>query len=328
MTWSTAVITSDDLFRDINATFLSTYQNVVGRNTKLGNVMRLGVSSSKRRERYGYMESPPTVDRIDRGDAISEDAFRAIAYNVENLRWGKAISFHEDDLEDMQLGDLRDVARGLANRAAQLSEEVFFQILTGAANARLLKAVPTASDGAALYATTAGGAARFGVTGGNIVTGTGVASSAAVRADFWNSIERFRTFQDTVGQPLLSDGALDAGVTIVYNVANEEAFREAFLQGRTLDSNAAVTNTILESGMPITLWSTQRITDNDWFVFANGEAEGPKPVFEQLRQAPRMMDETRENSEKARRQFILSSLLDMRGGYGVNLPYLTNQVNN
>ena len=151
------VITSDDLFRDINATFLSTYRNVVGQHRSLPGAMRLGVPSSKRRERFGYMESPPTVDRIDRGEAVVEDAYRAIAYTVENLTWGKAIGFHEEDIEDIQLGDLREVARKLATRASQVPEKVFFQILQGTADARLLKQIPNAPDGAALYSTTAGG---------------------------------------------------------------------------------------------------------------------------------------------------------------------------
>ena len=339
MGFTTAVVTSDDLFRDINAEFMSAYRGVLERSSKLPNCMKLGVSSNKRTEYYGYYESPPTIDRVELGDAISEDAFRAISYSVTNVKWGKACGFLEEDLEDIQLGDLRQVGNLLGKRAGQIPEEVFFQLLTGAASARLLGSIPTAPDGAALYATTAGGAARFGVTGGNVVTGTGVASAQAVRGDFWNVIERFRTMQDTEGQPLLNDNAVDGGVTIVANVTNAEVLHEAFLQGRTVDyrvgtsasdtsTAAGVSNTILESGLPITLWLTQRLTDNDMFVFVNGDAEGPKPVFEQIRRSPRMIDETRENSERARWRGILSTIADMRSGFGVNVPYLTCQINN
>jgi len=321
-----AIITSDDLFRDVNATFLSTYRNVSGRNTNLPQAMKLGVPSSKRRERYGYVESPPVIERIDRGEGIVEDAYKAIAYTVENLTWGKAISFHESDVEDFQLGDLREMARKLATRAAQLSEQVFFQIIQGTASAILLKSIPTAPDGAALYATTAGGSPRFGATNGNLLTGTGVASAGAVRSDFWSLMEQARLFQDTEGEPLLDDSERDAGVTLVYGAGNEEVFREAFLQGRTVDGGAAVTNTILESGLKINLWATQRISDNDWYAFFSGVQ--PKAVFEQMRRAPRMIDETRENSERARRFRMLSTMLDMRAGYGVNAAYGTIKINN
>jgi len=332
-----AVITSSDLFRDINATFLSTYRDTVGRHPRLGDAMRLGISSKKRTERFGYFESPPTIERIDRGEAVVEDAFRAISYSVENLTWGKSLGFHEEDVEDIQLGDLREVARRLAIRAAQLPEQVFFQIIQGSSDATLLKSIPTAPDGAALYATTAGGAARYGVTDGNLLGGSGVATAGAVRSDFWNAIEQAKQFQDTEGEPLLNEGDIDKGVTICYGVQNEEVMREAFLQGRTAQivtgsstSNtggvAGVTNTILESGMSINLWGTQRITGDDIFVFFNGVQ--PKPVFETMRRAPRMIDETRENSERARRYRILSTILDMRAGYGVNAAYGTVKINN
>lgn len=332
--WTTAIVGSDDLFRDVQATFLNTYQKRVGRNKKLPKIMRLGISSNKRKERYGYAESTPTIDRWDRGEALPQDSFKTVAYTVENLNWGKAIGFHEDDIEDMQLMDLRDVARGLAQRAASLPEEVGFQIMAGTTSARLLKNIPNAPDGAAMYSATAGGSARFGVTGGNIITGSGVASGAAVKTDFWAGIQRMRQFQDTEGEPLLSDDAFDSGITVVYNTVNEEAFREAFIQGLTAagalssTSNAGVSNTIVESGMKITLWPTQRITDNDWYIFVDGDAEGPRPMFEQVRQSPRMFDETRENSERARHYKILAVLADMRSGFSINLPYLTCKVNN
>lgn len=333
--WSTVAITSDDLFRDAQATFLSTYRNVLGRNAKLPYVMRLGLSSNKRRERYGYAESPPTIDRVDIGQPLTEDAYRYIAYEVKNLTWGKAVGYFEEDLEDLQLGDIRDQVRQLAKRAAAISEEVFFQILTGASSARLLDAIPLAPDGAALHSATDGnGANRFGVAGGNIVTGSGVLTGQAIRDDLWATLEQFKLFQDTEGEPLLSDDIMDRGVTIVAAASNEQVLRQGLMQSRTAiaastaNSNAAVTNTIIESGIPITLWTTQRLTDNDWYVFMNDTAEGPKPVFEQVRRPMRMQDETRDNSERARRYRILSTLLDMRAGYGVNVPYLTCKVNN
>jgi len=320
---------ASDLFRDIRAEFLSTYRTGVGRNAKLANVMRLGVSSDQRVERYGYYESTPTISRVDRSEALGEDAFRAISYEVANLTFGKAIGWHEEDLDDVKLGDFREQARMLATRAAQLPERIFFQILTGAADASLLSAIPLAPDGAALHATTAAGAARFGAVSGNLLTGTGVATSGAIRSDLWNAIEQWKLFQDTEGEPLLDEAVTEQGITIVYNSANEEVFREALAQGRTVDragGGQSVTNTILESGLKLTLWSTQRLTDNDWFVSLDGLA--PRAVFEQLRMPPRMIEETRENSERARRNRIMALLLDMRAGYGINLPYASIAINN
>lgn len=331
-------IASSDLLRDVRAEFLNTYKTIAGPSPKLANCMRLGIQSNKLREYYGYYESVPNLDRWDRGEDMSEDELLTRTFNVVNLDWSKAIGWHENDAEDLQLGNLRERARQLAGRAKVLPEQVFFQIITAATSNRLLKAIPNAPDGAALYATTAGGSARFGATNGNLLTGNGVASAAAVRADFWAGMEQFQLFQDTEGEPLLDDSELDAGVTIVHGAANNEVFAEAFKQGRTVEivtnqagsenvGGAAVTNTILESGQKITRWSTQRISDNDWFMFLDAPSV-PKPVFEQVRQAVRVFMENRSNSRAARRSKREAILVDMRAGYGVGPAYGTLKVNN
>ena len=170
-----------------------------------------------------------------------------------------------------------------------------------------------------------------------MVTGSGVVSGQDIRSDFWNAIERFRLFQDTEGSELLDD-EVDAGVVVRYNTQNDEVFHEAFKQERTVQivqnvaatenvAGAAVTNSIRESGLPVTLWPTQRISDDDWFIDLVSP-EVPKPIFEQIRQAPRTFEETRANSERARRRKILALLLDLRSGFGVNLPYGSIKVNN
>jgi hypothetical protein len=52
------------------------------------------------------------------------------------------------------------------------------------------------------------------------------------------------------------------------------------------------------------------------------------PIFEQIRRAPRSIDEDRNNSERARRRRILATLIDLRAGYGINIPYRTILVSN
>lgn len=334
MAWDIPNIPSDAFLSEIRAEFLTTYRDTVRRNAKLPLAMQLGVGSDKRTERYGYWESPPLPERWPRGRSIPRESGQAIAYQVTNLDWGKAIDWHENDLEDLKLGDIRTWARGLAQRFAVLPERVFFQLLLASTNAKLLPSIPTAPDGAALFATTAGGSARFGATGGNIYTGSGTPSSAqGVKEDFFGAVERMRTFQDTKGEPLHDDSLLEQGFLVIYNVDYEAVFREAFVQGRTLEvggagasAGAAVSNVILDSGMKVTLWGTQRITDADWYVFAT-QVE-PKPIFEQLRMPLRTIEETRDNSSRARNEKILSFLADMRAGYSYNLPYGAVKVNN
>jgi hypothetical protein len=329
-------ITSDDLFRDINATFLNTYMNIPARSQYLGNCMRLGVPSDKRTEFYGYAESVPTIDRVELGEAVAEEALDYISYSVSNLTWGKAIGFLEEDLDDLKLDDMRRLVGGLAERVKRLPQDVFFQILNGSSSSRLLKAVPLAPDGAALHAATANGSNRFGVSGGNIQPGNGVTAAADVRSDFWKATARWRQFRDTKNQELLSDDlAIQNGVTIIAGAHLSEVMQEAFFQQLTAYQapnsygQAAVTNTVKEWGIPVNLWLSQKITTNDWSIWLNGVEEiGPMPIFEQIRRAPRSIDEDRNNSERARRRRILATLIDLRAGYGINIPYRTILVSN
>ena len=85
MPHSTSIITSDDLFREINGAFQKTYRDVIGRSTNLASCMRLGVPSSRRKEFFGYMESPPKLSRLDRGESVTEDAFKAISSRLNGL---------------------------------------------------------------------------------------------------------------------------------------------------------------------------------------------------------------------------------------------------
>ena len=121
-------------------------------------------------------------------------------------------------------------------------------------------------------------------------------------------------------------------MVVTYGVANDQAFREAFQQGRTLAAatsvtgNAAVSNIILESGLQIELWPTQRISDDDWFVFAKGAPH--KPVFQQVRTPLRESYANVDNSDLARETKIESISWDSREGFGVTVPYQCVKVNN
>jgi len=330
-------LSSADLLRDIRAEFTNTYNSEAKTSPNLPLVMKLGIQSTKRTEHYGYHESTPGLERWDRGDDMPEDEIISRSFSVENYSFAKAIGWFEDDVEDMQLAGFREKARAVAHKGKILPERMFFQILTAASNAQLLQAIPNAPDGAALFAATAGGADRFGVSGGNIISGSGVASAAAVRTDFWNAIERLGAFVDTEGEPLLED-ELDGEIVVVAPRSASEIFTEAFKQERTLQvatnvagtenvGGAAVTNSIRAGNLSVRLWFSQRISDTDWSVIVNSPTV-PKPVFEQIRSPMRVIEENRSNSREARRSKRQAILADMRAGYGVALPYGAIKVNN
>lgn len=292
----------------------------------------LDIPSTRREEIYFYWEAAPHIVRWPRGQNMSAKPFRGVRYTALNHRWARAIEWNNEDLQDDQTNSLLAHARGLGQSAATLDERIVFQIMQGTTDADLLPTIPNAPDGSALYITTT----RFGVTNGNDIIAAqsnGIGSSAAVRADYWQTISRFRQFQDTEGQPLFDPGTIDGAKLVIYPAAIsgtpgssvDEVFAEAFIQFRTLDGGAAVSNVVKEANQLPTLWGTQRLTDvNDWYVFLG--ASDIKPLFSQLREGLREVIATFENSDVARSSGVESVRWFMRKGYGVNLPFATIKV--
>ena len=322
------VLAANTLTAGILSTFRDTYRNKrKTADARLTNVMQQDLPSDKETELYAFFNSAAHPVRQPKGQAVSSKPFDSVTFSVQNFKYSRQIEWFEEDREDDQTDSLMSQARSMGENFAHLNERIFFQIIQEATDLDLLPAIPNAPDGAAIYSLLDGaGNVRFGRTGGNLNAGTGVASSAAIRTDFWNAIEAFREFQDTESEPLWDEATLEGGYTVIYGAANEEAFREAFQQTRTLDGGAALTNIIMESGTKVKLWSTQRITDNDWYVFMDGSPI--KAVFHQKRRATRGLDRTHQNSDTARNLDIEAVKFDLRAGFSVNTVYQTVKVNN
>lgn len=318
------VIAANTLTAGLRATFADTYKmqyEVI--RSRLGNVMELGLASDKLTEIYGYFESAPPTRRWARGDTISADEFGSRQFSVTNLDWGIQVNWMEQDRQDDLTKSLLDRARDAGRSFAALPERVFFQILRGVVDNDLLPAIPTAPDGLAMYA-----ANRFGLVAGNIAPGTG-ATTANVRTDFFTGVEQIRAFQDTQGQPLWPDAVLDGpgGWTCVYPLHMDQQFRECFIQSRTADNNAAVTNIITESGLKVNLWATQRLPagNDDWYLFA---PVPQKALFQQVRMPVRESFANFDNSDQVRQTKVEYVQWDSREGYGLTLPYQTVTINN
>jgi hypothetical protein len=304
-------------------TYTNTYAGVL---ENMSPVMELGIGSNQFKEIYAYAESSPFPRRIPEGEALHTKAYRYRSYEIVNYTWGTGVEWLRKHAQYDQLGTVERDARRSGANFATLPERVFFQLIRQATDSDLLPSIPNAPDGAAIYATTAGGAARFGATNGNLLTGSGVATAQAIRDDFYSSVEQFHLFQDTEGEPLLPPGDLDAGFTIFFGAANMQIFNEAFFQVRSLDGSVTPSNVILDAGITVRLIPTQRITDNDWFVFANGV--DLKPIFEQVASPLIEMPYDESNSDRARDYQISGVKWIADRGYGVNLPYGTIKVNN
>lgn len=315
------------LARGLRTEFVDTYARAIkDAEAQLSKVMELGIPSNKNAELYGYIESAPAWKIWPRGEDIPRNAMRSRSYQVVNYDWAITIDWHENDEEDDQSLSLTRRVREAATGGALLKERVFFQMITGATDANLLPVVPTCPDGAALFATTASSVNRFGASSGNLLTGNGVSSTAAIQQDFFSAWSQFKAFDDTQGQPLWPSETIGRGLTIIYGSANEQVFRQAFSQIFNSIGSTAPSNVIMDSRLVPDLWSTQRITDGDWFVFLNGAPI--KAVFEQVRRPPRDNMEDMLNSDLARRTKNKAMSWDARFGFGANLPIQAVKINN
>jgi len=322
----------------ILAQALGTYkqQYEVSKN-RLGGCMEIDYPSTRREEIYAYMTTPPFLNRWPVGQNMEMGTFKGVRYTCLNHRWAQSVSWNASDLADDQLSSLLLTARQIGQNAAQLNERLFFQVLTGTTDTDLLpSATPNAPDGVALYSATDGpGGARFGVSGGNIVTGN-VTSGIECRTAYWTALGQFRNMQDTQGQPLHDEAVIDGPKILIYGAANEQVFREAFIQNQVAGiadvgtdpssaNIAGVSNLIQDSNQVPTLWSTQRISDNNSYLFLQNSPI--KAIFSQLREPLREQVATMDNSDIARDSGVESVRFWMRSGVSPNLPYQTINLN-
>ena len=333
------VIASQVLANGLRTEFSDTYSAFQNRQSsgKLGALMDT-VGATNRQHEFAYFEAAPHMEHWQRGNTIPTDAMGSVQFSVPVYNWARRIPWHKDDRKDDQTQSLMQLAQMAGQSAALLEERMFFDLIQASTNT--LPAVPTAPDGAAMYAGTAGGAARFGAANGNILTSSGVATVHDIQADYWSAIEQFMAFQDGKGQPLLSSELIDGPVTIIHAAADTEQMEIAFLQkrhamgidnagarGGTVLAAAAETNLVHDSSRNVTLWGSSRLTTGDWFIFLTGAPK--KPTFLLDREGVQEFtslegdnngDHTRDTGE----EYVQ---WERRAGAGIAQPFATIKIN-
>jgi hypothetical protein len=324
-------IASQVLANGLRTEFADTYSAVQNRqaDSRLSLVMDLSIGATNRQHEFGYFEAAPHMEFWRRGDSIPTDAMGSVQFTVPVYTWARRIPWHKEDRKDDQTQSLFEVARMAGQSAALLPERFFFDLITG--NTNTLPAVPTAPDGAAMFATTAGGVNRFGVSSGNLLTGSGIATTAAILGDYYAAIEQFLLFQDGKGQPLLAPELVDQGVVIVHAAADLEAFEEAFLQKRQGSSSAdtgSPSNIVQDASRNVTLWASSRLATGDYYIFL--KAAPKKPTFLLDREGVQEFTslEGDNNSDHTRSTGEEYIQWERRAGAGIALPYGAIKVNN
>jgi hypothetical protein len=328
------VISNHVLINGLRTEFADTYLAVRNRQAdgRLGQVMDLSVSATNRQHDFAYFQAAPHMAYWQRGDTVPTDAFDSVSFRVPVYEWARRVPWSKFDRKDDQTGTLMDMARMAGESAALLPERFFFNLIQN--SAADLPAVPNAPDGLDMYSTSA---TRFhaSTNGGNQITGTGVATTSAILADYYNAMERLMGFQDGKGQPLFSPEVVSAGSIIIFPHTETEAFEEAFLQrrqGTFVGSDAGVTpsNIIQDASRNVQLWPTPRLTAdaNDWFLFLSNPPK--KPTFlldrEGLQEFTSLEgDNNGDHTRNTGEEYIQ---WEVRQGAGIALPYATIKVSN
>lgn len=324
----------------IRADFSTAYNHAyTGMYESMKDIADLEKPSDKRSEIYAYYKAAPYPERWPRGTAIPRSAFEAVQFSTANLKWGKRVDWEREDEEDDQLGGLFPRVRQVGEKFGTLDERVIHQIILGQTNPKLLPAIPNAPDGAAIYSATDGdGADRFGISGGNIITGLGVAQPHLVKTSIYRALMRAAAFLDTEGEPMWGETIVKGRITLLYAMANDEVVRTAVEGGLTMVvaqnvaatenvAAAAIENVLVKkAGLSFNLAPSPRITDNDIRVFLG--AAPHKPIFVQKRTALEEHVATADTSDTTRDLDIGYVTWRCRKGYGVFLPYGTILIDN
>lgn len=324
------VVSNATLAAGMRTEFTDTYERATDRvlASETSWIMDMSIQTQTRVTPFSFYESPPHMEYWARGSAIPQDAFGSLGWETPIHEWGIRVPFSKFDRKDDQTDSLLERAADAGASAARLPQRFAMDLLQATANT--LPGIPTAPDGVGMFsATDAAGLARFGVTGGNIVTGNGVASISAILTDYYACIARWRNMLDRPyrGQPRFNPSIIDAGVYIIHPAAHERVFEEAFRQmrqGIVLGTDAGTTpsNIIMDVGRRVELWSTSELTvdSNDWFI---GLIEAPKkPLYLVDREGVREFSaiEDDNNSDHVRKYGEEYIQWERRAGAGIALP--------
>lgn len=308
--------------------YMETYENLEQQLQQFAIVV---TQSNKREEIQAYPEAAPYPARQDRHRGPKTKSFAFRQYRIRNYAYALRIPYHVDDVDDDLTGSLLSMARQGGEHFGSLDERILIQMITGATDSDLLPSVPLAPDGAAIYAATAGGADRFGVSGGNVGAGVADPNAADIRGMYQDSLAFFRKAQNTEGQPWINPSRIKQGLTILHGPSLERQMKEAFKQQFVLESIsgtalAAPSNVILDSGEKVTLYSTPRITTDALYIFLNGAPI--RPITKQVRREMYTVKATEANSDSARDTNEEYDQYRMRMGWGVNLTVGTFSFTN
>lgn len=263
------------LLRKTRADFVNTWKTHYEAAKSRMPFVQFGLSTDDFQTAFGYGTTPVYPANTGWGEKPQGRPHEYLTYTVEQLRWTSEVNWLVRDRELSNLGTIDRDALAAGRNFGTLFERIFYQILAAGTDPQLLENVPNAPDGAALFAATAGGLDRFGVSGGNIVSGQSFTTGAGIEAGLYEALERMGQFEDTQGQPSCDDGVFEAGVTYLAPITLAREVHQAFKQRYVKSDQAAagdstqVSNLVMDAGIPVRLILTPRLTGSAAYVISD-----------------------------------------------------------
>ena len=316
----------DGMWEQIFPDFQKQYENFF---LDLGTEGQAGLA---RTAKFAWKESLPFPKRWDRGQPRQHQAFKDTTITVPLYRYETTLDVDIDDAADDQLGsDSAQRHMSLAvRRYLNLIMKLYSEYLNGATS--LLPSLETAYDGANLYATTDGdGAARFGVTNGNLLSGTdsGTVTKQGMVTDLFNAHRQFIQYQDTANEIIFdsNDCSIENFVVSVpqtmAQVANEVSESEYLrFEGST---DGGIQNNVVKGRFEYEV--NPYLTDNDNY-FITLKHPYWKPMVKRQDKDVQSIWGDRSNSDKAKEYNVETLYTDVRNGVGVWAPFTTIKINN
>lgn len=312
------------VFRDLQDTWKENY--VV--YEKLNSIFaRQLVDNNVRKASYAWKESIPFPRFWPMDSKRAHQTFQDRLLEVSVYPYELTIDVRRYDIADDQLADAKSFISAGVKRFLQIPQKLYAEHLNGVADLNP-EGLRTAYDGSGTFATVDGaGAARFGATGGNIVTGTGTTQSAFSN-DIFAVQQRFLDLQDPAGEILYGpeDVSYDKMCVVVPPELNEVAQRVSESEYLRVDA----TNTVSESNIlkgTFEVKINNLLTDaSDWFVILRHSYWKPFVVRQSKDIRSIWADAT--NSDAARERNIETAYMDLRTGIGLWAPFTIIKVNN
>lgn len=257
----------------------------------------------------------------------------SVTKKIHVVNYENGVTWRENDEADNRSAEtIMGRAREAGMDAGWIDFRAFIALITATADTDTITSVPTCIDGYAIYS-----ASHEEHASGNAVTGTGVAATDTIAADWFSVIARYRAmrYPKATRRQYFSDAVIDTATFVIFcSSAIEQKMRETFesrdrivVHGSNTAASTQENIVYTKFGQRVRIVPTSYITGNSWYVMMMDGGEGT-PFAKIARQAAAMVEYNQQNSDRARDYKTRSISWDVRLGYGAYKWQLIIKVTN